>query len=428
MTGIVPVTSKGRTAAPTGPAATGQPAGTALPDAVPAGAALPEAAAAPGPVGGRPRRRGPRRVAAALTRHPVGAVAGLYLAVLVAVAAAAPLIAPYDPDQQDLAAALSGPSGEHWLGTDRLGRDILTRLLFGARVTLLDVAIATGVFLAIGVPLGVAAGYRGRLLDRFVVRFADLLLAVPAIVVLLMVVAVFPGNDVATMIALGVIGCPSLLRIVRGSTLAIRDELYVRAARLSGLRGGAVVRRHVLPRIAGPIIVQTALFCSTALLAESGLSFLGLTRPDTRGPSWGNLVAEASGAMSRSSWLLVPTGGALMLTVVAFGLVGDAVRDATMGRAAEPTPLLRRRSRRARARAAAGPAPAQPPAPEPTAQGPAEPPVLRVRGLSVAIGGTPVLTDVAFDVAAGEAVGIVGESGCGKSLTAKAVLGLLPAG
>jgi len=256
-------------------------------------------------------------------------------------------------------------------------------------------------------------------MDRLVVRLADLLLAVPGIVVLLMVVAVFPGSDLATMVTLGVIGCPSLLRIVRGSTLAIRSELYVKAAQLSGLRTLAILRRHVLPRIAGPIIVQTTLFCATALLAESGLSFLGLTRPEPRGPSWGNMVAEASSAMSQSPWLLVPTGGALMITVMAFGLIGDAVRDATMGRSASNAALLQPRTHHRDTEAT-------------TPMGDSGAGALSVRGLTVTLSGArgavTVLRDVSFDVAPGEAVGIVGESGCGKTITARAVLGLLPAG
>ncbi|MGH3373155.1 MAG: dipeptide/oligopeptide/nickel ABC transporter permease/ATP-binding protein [Actinoallomurus sp.] len=366
-----------------------------------------------------PRSRRPSRHAVrdSLTRHPLTAAGLLYLVLLVVAAASARLVAPYDPQLQDLSHVLTGPSGGHWLGTDRLGRDVFSRLLFGARVTLVDVTIATCVFLLLGIPLGVVAGYRGGPLDRLAVRLADLLLAVPAIMVLLMVVAVFPGSDTATMITLGVIGCPGLLRIVRGSTLAIRGELYVKAAKLSGLRTGAILRRHVLPRVAGPVIVQTSLFCATALLAESGLSFLGLTRPESRGPSWGNMVAEASNAMSQDPWLLAPTGGALMLTVMAFGLVGDGVRDATMGRSAPPAALRRRPSRGTRAAPASRTG---------------EPQVLSVRGLSVSLPGADgqvtVLRDVGFDVGPGETVGIVGESGCGKSVTAKAVLGLLPGG
>jgi peptide/nickel transport system permease protein len=365
----------------------------------------------------RARRPVIRRSArAAIRSYPLATAAATYLALLVAAAIAAALVAPADPGHQNLAHVLATPSQAHWLGTDRLGRDMLSRLLFGARVTLLDVAVATAVFLAIGVPLGIAAGYQVGWLDRIVVRFADLLLAVPGIVVLLMVVAIFPGNDIATMVTLGVIGCPGLLRIVRGATLSIRGELYVVAARLSGLRTFAILRRHILARIAGPIIVQTSLFCATALLAESGLSFLGLTRPETQGPSWGNMVAEASNAMSQDPWMLVPTGGALMLTVAAFGLVGDAVRDATMGRSVAAVPLLRRCGAGDGAKPSTGP------------QSVADAEVLTVRGLTVTLGGAAVLRDVSFEVNAGEAVGIVGESGCGKSMTAKAVLGLLPAG
>ncbi len=350
----------------------------------------------------RPRRPVTRRSARAAVRsYPLATAATTYLVQLVAAAAAATLVAPTDPEHQDLAHVLATPSHAHWLGTDRLGRDILSRLLFGARVTLLDVAVAVAVFLAIGVPLGIAAGYRDGWLDRIVVRFADLLLAVPGIVVLLMVVAIFPGNDIATMVALGVIGCPGLLRIVRGATMSIRGELYVQAARLSGLRTVAILRRHVLPRIAGPIIVQTSLFCATALLAESGLSFLGLTRPETQGPSWGNMVAEASNAMSQDPWMLVPTGAALMLTVAALGFVGDIVRDATMGRSVTAVPLLQRGGVREHARPAAG-----------RRSVGAE--VLAVRGLTVTLGGATVVRDVSFDINAGEAVGISANPAAGR--------------
>jgi peptide/nickel transport system permease protein len=364
-----------------------------------------------------PRTQLTARRLSTVFRYPAAAVAAIYIAVLIASAAAAPLVAPSAPEQQDLAHVLAGPSGLHWLGTDRLGRDVFSRLLFGARVTLIDVGVATAVFLVIGVPLGLVAGYRGGWLDRIVVRLADLVLSVPGIVVLLMVVAVFPGNDIATMVMLGIIACPGLLRIVRAATLSIRGQLYVRAAWLSGLGTPAILRRHVIPRVAGPIIVQTSLFAATALLAESGLSFLGLTRPETAGPSWGNMVAEASNAMSQDPWLLVPTGGALMLTVAAFGLIGDAVRDATVGRSVTPIPLLRHGHRTARRNA-----------PPPTDRTIASDVVLSVDRLGVGLGGAAVLRDVGFDIRAGEAVGIVGESGCGKSITAKAVLGLLPAG
>jgi peptide/nickel transport system permease protein len=352
-----------------------------------------------------------------LLRSPVAIVTGTYLALLVIAVVAAPLTAPASPGTQNLATVLAGPSAAHWLGTDALGRDITSRLLYGGRAALSDVATALVAFWVTGIPLGILAGYHGGWLDRLVMRLADLLFAVPAIVVLLMVVAVYPGNEAATMITLGIVSAPGLLRIVRGAAIATRGQLYVTAARMSGLRTVPILRRHILPRLAGPIIVQTSLFCAGALIAESGLSFLGLTRPDAAGPSWGNMVADAASNLYRDPWLLVPSGGVIALTVLAFSLFGDAVRDATV----DVTSAQRPRRRPRRARTAAG----REPAAEQNC-------LLELRGLTVELihNSTPVtvLDRVSLTVSAGEAVGIVGESGCGKSITARAILGLLPAG
>ena len=153
-----------------------------------------------------------------------------------------------------------------------------------------------------------------------------------------MVLSVFPGNELATMVALGLLSCPTLLRVVRGSTLTIRGETYIKAARLSGLTSARVMWRHVLPRLAGPIIVQLSLFAAAAVLVQSALSFLGLSTPETQGPSWGNMVGEASDVISQDPWLLVPTGGVLVLTVMALGLLGDAMRDVTAARHLAPPP------------------------------------------------------------------------------------------
>ena len=346
-----------------------------------------------------------------LLRSPVAVITGAYLALLILAVLAAPLTSPDNPDTQNLATVLAGPGAAHWLGTDALGRDITSRLLYGGRAALSDVATALVAFWVTGIPLGILAGYRGGWLGRLVMRLADLLFAVPAIVVLLMVVAVYPGNEAATMTTLGIVSAPGLLRIVRGGTIATRGQLYVTAARMSGLRTTSILRRHILPRLAGPIIVQTSLFCAGALIAESGLSFLGLTRPDAAGPSWGNMVAEAASNLYRDPWLLVPSGGVIALTVLAFSLFGDAVRDATVDVTGRPP--------RARATAATRPAAAHSS-------------LLEVRDLTVELvhngSAVTVLDRVSFSVPAGQAVGIVGESGCGKSITARAILGLLPAG
>lgn len=355
---------------------------------------------------------------AALRRRPLALGAAGYLTLLLAAAIAARWLAPYDPAKQDLAHTLSGPTATHWLGTDRLGRDVLSRLIVGARPTVFSAAEAVIVFLVVGMSLGLAAGYVGRWADRTISWISELVLALPGILVLLMVLAVFPNNDAAAMVAYGLLSAPLLLRVVRGLTLETRQELYVKAARLSGLSGPKVMRRHILPRLAGPIIVQVSLFAASAVLAQAGLSFLGLAAPESQGPSWGNMVAEAQDVISDDGWLLVPTGGILAITVLALGLLGDALRDATFERTRGGQATVRRR--RSAPPAGAGEHPAD------TGT------LLSIRGLTIsfqtATGWRTVVRDVGFDLAAGEAIGIVGESGCGKTLTARALCGLLPAG
>jgi len=351
---------------------------------------------------------------AALARNPLAVICAGYLFLLLVALAAAPLLAPYSPNAEDLTHVLAGPSARHWLGTDQLGRDVTSRLLYGGRSSVIDVLVATGTFLLAGIPLGLLAGYLGGTVDRIVSRVANVLFALPAIVILLMVVAIFPNDDPVAMVTLGIIASPGLLRVIRGTTLAIRQELFVRAAQLSGLRTATVLRRHVLPSLAGPILVQGSLFCAGALMAESGLSFLGLLRPDSTGPTWGNMVADAANVLGQDTWLLVPTGGIIALTVMAFSLLGDAVRDATVGRSIGSVPLARQLTK---------PSAAVVPQSSPRGDD-----LLAIDGLTVTLGDVRLLTNVSLTVRAGEAVGIAGESGCGKTITARAVLGLLPPG
>jgi len=343
-----------------------------------------------------------------------GLLAAGYLVLLTIACVGASLWAPADPEFQDLAHPLAGPSSAHWLGTDRLGRDVLSRLLYGGQVTLIAVVEAVIVFAVLGITLGVVAGYFGGGLDRSIGWVADLLLALPGIIVLLMVLSVFPGNSTATMVVLGIISCPLLLRVTRGVTSSVRREPYVQAARLSGLGSTQVMRRHVLPRLVGPIIVQLSLFAATAVLVQAALSFLGLARPESQGPSWGNMVGAAAEVTSEAPWLAVPTGGILALTVLALGLLGDALRDARADRI-QPAFAPHRQPGNRSVDAAAVPAHAG---------------LLSVRGLTVAFdqahGEATAVRDVSFDVAPGEIVGIVGESGSGKTVTARSLLGLLP--
>ena len=250
-------------------------------------------------------------------------------------------------------------------------------------------------------------------------------MAIPPIIIILVVLAVIPGSENAAMLVFGLLGAPSMLRVVRGATLKVREEPYVTAGRLCGLSALQVVRRHVLPRVAGPIIVQASIFAAYALLFETGLAYLGLTASSSS-PTWGGMVAEASTVIEQQEWLLIPSGVLIAVTILAFGLLGDAARDAAAMEDAAPA----HRRRTAAPRDAAGQAaPAsQPGAPSADADADA---LLSVRGLSVTgqgrSGQTLVVDSVSFDVFPGETVGLVGESGCGKTLTALAVLRLLPA-
>ena len=352
-----------------------------------------------------------------LVRKPLAAVSLVVLALIVLATIFAGWLAPYSPDHQDLVHAFSGPSKDHWLGSGVLGKDVLSRLLHGGRVTLVGVLISVSIYALVGTAAGVVAGYRGGWVDRLILRVADVVYAVPAIIVLLVVLAVFPNDETFAMIALGLLGAPSLARIVRSVTLGLRRELYVRAAQAAGLSGRTIMRRHVLPGLAGPIIVQLSLFGSAAVMLETGLGFLGLGVDKA---TWGTLVAEASKNLGVQPWLLVPSGGLIVIFTLALGLIGDAARDANAERyAANPTRSRRERRPQPVVSAVDGSAP------DPTA-------LLSVRGLHVAFpvdgADVTVVQNVSFDVRPGEALGVVGESGCGKTVTATAVLGLLRGG
>ena len=308
-------------------------------------------------------------------RKPVGVAAAAWLLLVLVCAMFAPLIAPDDPQAQDLPAALSGPSGAHLLGADQLGRDVLSQLIYGARPALIGVVCAVATWLVLGVSLGITAGYlRGRA-DSAISRTADLLLSLPGLVVLLVVFSVFPGSLIVPMLVLGGLASAGLIRIVRSVTLTVREDLYVKAAQVLGLSRVRIMTRHVLPRVSSAVIVQAGLFAAIALVIQNGLSFLGfgVVLPN---PSWGGVLGEASQVLLRSPWLLVPVGGVVGLTVLAFVLLGNATSDAwTEAWAPSQLSSTPPAGRGARAERAAG-----------TAQAPhaaASDGVLSVRGLSV---------------------------------------------
>jgi peptide/nickel transport system permease protein len=349
-----------------------------------------------------------------LLRRKLAIACLLYLAVVGVVAVVAPVVLPHVIGQNagDLMNVRKGPSGAHPLGTDTLGRDVLERILVGTRITMIGVVEALAVVMLLGVPVGLVAGFAGGWVDRLVSWLADLTFAMPAIVIVLVVLSVFPENMAAAMITFGVIAAPGLMRIVRSAALPVREEPYVAAARVSGLSRSYIIFRHVLPRIAGPVIVQASLLAAVALMVQTGLAFLSLVVA-APAPSWGGMVADGLQTIELQPWLIWPPGIVIALTILVLGLLGDVVRDATTeGWSATP---VRRKKAHARTEASG------------IISNDA---LLSIENLHVVFdetaGPTTVLDDVSLVVRAGETVGLVGESGCGKTMTAMAVLGLLP--
>jgi peptide/nickel transport system permease protein len=354
-----------------------------------------------------------------LLHRPLAMFCLAYLAVIVGIAIFAPIVMPTVAGEHagDLLASRQGPSAEHLLGTDALGRDVLDRLLVGTRVTMVGVVEALLVVLTIGVPLGLAAGFVGGRLDRAISWLADLTFSTPFIIVILVVLSVFPQSMLAAMVTLGVLAAPTLIRIVRSATLPVREELYVAAAQVSGLSKPYIVSRHILPRISGAVIVQASLFAALALLVQTGLSFLNLIVAPPA-PSWGGMVADGVTSIVIQPWLIWPPGIAIALTILVLGLLGDVVRDTTTEVWAAPVPRRTRTPRRKRVDAI------DELSIEPDT-------LLSVEHVDVTLptadGSMQILDDVSFAIRPGETVGLVGESGCGKTVTAMAILGLLPA-
>ena len=363
---------------------------------------------------------GPHWVRRAVRHQPLGVVAAAYLVLLVLAGVLAPVLAPYDPAEQDLSNVLGGPSGSHWLGTDTLGRDVLSRLLYGIEPSLVNSLIAVAVFLVLGVPLGILAGYRGGWADGVISRVVELALVMPPIILVLVALSVFADSPTAAMVTLGALASTGLIRVVRAATLQVREEAFVTAARISGVRPLRIMTSHVLRRVTGPILVQASVFAGITLAAQAALAFLGLISSGGR-PTWGGMIAEASQVISQDQWLLVPAGVAIGVTVLAFGLLGDAIRDLSSGEEAAAATRGPRKTTRTPAAGSGA---------DRVRIAPADA-LLVVDGLSVTAGsepGTPLVSDVSFGVGPGQTVALVGESGCGKSVTALALLGLLPAG
>ena len=267
-----------------------------------------------------------RRVLDALRRDPLAVGGTLVLLLLVVVGVAGPWLAPSGVNDVDVDAMLRPPSGTHPFGTDELGRDVLSRVLVAARVSLQVGVVSVGIALVAGVTLGLFAGYYRGWLDSVLMRCMDVLFAFPVLLLAVAIVAVLGPGLLTAMVAIGVVYTPIFARITRAGVLAVREQVFVRAAVSIGASDLRIMRRHVLPNIAAPLIVQTSLSLAFAILSEAALSFLGLgIQPPA--PAWGRMLFDGRGFVTDAWWLGVFPGAAIFLTVLAFNLVGDALRD-----------------------------------------------------------------------------------------------------
>jgi peptide/nickel transport system permease protein len=275
-----------------------------------------------------PTRRALRRL-----RNRQGAMLGLVVIVaFILLALLAPLVAPYDPAAQSWAAVRKPPSALHWLGTDEVGRDILARIIFGARASLLAGVISILIAISVGVPAGLAAGFLGGFLDGLVSRITDAMLACPFLI-LAIALAAFLGPSLGNaMIAIGVTTTPIFVRLTRGQVMAVKVEDYVEAARAIGNPRWRIAIVHILPNILPALLVQATLSIAAAIIAEASLSFLGLGQQPPA-PSWGSMLNSAQRFLSTAPWMAVWPGLAIFLTVLSFNLLGDGLRDALDPRA-----------------------------------------------------------------------------------------------
>lgn len=276
-----------------------------------------------------------RLVARSLSRHPTGLTGGIILGLLIAMAVFAPVVAPYDPLKTAFRGRLVPPTWRHPFGTDNLGRDILSRAIFGARLSLGSGVIAVAISAAGGTLLGVISGYYRGLVDAALMALTDLFLALPGILVSMVFIFSFGPSLTNVAIAVGLASIPYYTRIARGSVLSVREQVYVEAARVVGAPDWEIMIRHVLPNIVAPILVVATLGFGSTILIIASLSFLGLgAQPPT--PEWGAIVSDGRSRIATAWWISTFGGVAIMLTVLAVNLLGDALRDAL-------DPRLRRR-------------------------------------------------------------------------------------
>ncbi|HEY8497261.1 MAG TPA: nickel transporter permease [Limnochordales bacterium] len=267
------------------------------------------------------------RVVRRLARNRLAMLGLAIIVIFVALAVLAPWIAPHDPLQSSFAKRLQPPSAEHWLGTDELGRDMLSRLLYGARISLRVGLISVNIGIVIGVPLGAISAYYGGWVDLIVQRVIDVMLAFPGILLAIVLVSTLGVGLENVMIAVGIVSIPVYTRLVRGSALALKRKDFVEAARAAGARDLVIIARHILPNCVAPVIVQSTLQVGSSILWAAGLGFLGLgAQPPT--PEWGTILSRGRQYLLVAPHITTATGLSIMLVVLGFNLLGDGLRDA----------------------------------------------------------------------------------------------------
>jgi peptide/nickel transport system permease protein len=262
-----------------------------------------------------------------LMRHSAGRIGTIVVVLFVATACLAPLIAPYDPLATDWGALRQAPSAAHWFGTDDLGRDVLSRVIWGSRASLLVGVLSVALAMAVGVPLGLISGYAGGIVDGVLMRVTDGLLAIPSLILAIALAAFLGASLTNAMIAIGIAAAPIFIRLTRGQVLVVRGEQYVDAVRTMGFSGLRIIGRHILPNILAVLLVQATLSMADAIIAEAGLSFLGLGQQPPN-PSWGAALDAARSFIVECPWMSIWPGVFICVSVFGLNLLGDGLRDA----------------------------------------------------------------------------------------------------
>jgi peptide/nickel transport system permease protein len=275
----------------------------------------------------RARRGEIRQFWRTFSRNQLACCGAVVVGILVAIAVLAPALAPWDPNKTDMKRILEGPSAKHWLGTDQIGRDVLSRLLYGSRISLAVGFVSVGIAVLIGIVLGAAAGYHGGIVDAFIMRLVDLMLVFPRFFLLLAVLAFLKPSIWTIMAVIGLTGWMGVTRLVRAEFLALREREFVIWSESIGAGALRVIFKHILPNALAPVLVAMTLGIPAAILTESGLSFLGLgVQPPYA--TWGNILNDGKDLITYAWWLTLYPGLAILVTVLSYNLMGEGIRDA----------------------------------------------------------------------------------------------------